>query len=144
VQKDGRALDVPQELQPEPDAEVRPLDDPRDVRDDQPLLVVPADDDHAEVRPQRRERVRRDPRPRARDRANERRLADVRIADEPDGGEQLELEPYATLLPRLARLELRRRAVGRRREVDVAAAAPPALRDDRALAVGRQIRDDLA
>jgi len=54
VDEDARALEVAQELVPEPGAGVRPLDEPRHVGDDE-ALPAPADD--AEVRHERGERV---------------------------------------------------------------------------------------
>ena len=74
-----------------------------------------------------------------RDARDERRLAGVGKADEPDVGEQLQLQPKLSLLARLARLRLARRAIGRRREVRVAEAAASALGDEHALADVGQI-----
>ena len=55
------------------------------------------------------------------------------IADQADVGDQVQLETQPPLLARRARLRVARRLVGRRREVHVAAAAAPAVRDDDAL-----------
>ena len=90
VQEHLRALDVPQEPMPEAGALGRALDQARDVGEDEAPVLRHADD--AEVRSQRRERVVGDLRPRARDHRQERRLADVRVAEEARLGEELQLE----------------------------------------------------
>ena len=97
----------------------------------------------AEVRDERRERVVGDLRARARDRADERALADVGEAEQADVGHHLELEPQVLLLPGFAGLGAARRAVVRRREVDVAAPAAAAARDDDALARGVDVEEEL-
>ncbi len=53
--------------------------------------------------------------------------------EQPDVGQQLELEPDRPLLGRRARLGAARRAIGRGREVDVAAPPSAPLRGDEAL-----------
>src|SRR5439155_175200 len=63
-----------------------------------------------------------------RDGADERRLPDVREADEPDVGQHAELEAQVPALARGAPLGAAGRAVGRRREVHVATAAVPPSR----------------
>ena len=93
----------------------------------------------AQVRDQRRERVVGDLGARRGDAGDQRRLADVGEAEQADVGEQLELEADGALLAGRARLGLARRPVGRRREVDVAAAALAALGDD---AAARRARAD--
>jgi hypothetical protein len=72
------------------------------------------------------------------------RLAGVRQTGEPDVGEHAQLERELAHLARLATRELARRAVHARLEVDVAQAAGPAAREQRALAVLRQVGDQLA
>ena len=96
--------------------------------------------DRAQVRHQRRERIVGDLGAGGGDARDQRRLADVGEAEQPDVGEQLELEADVALLARRARLGLARRAIGRRREVDVAAPALAALGDDEPLAVRRADR----
>ncbi len=97
--------------------------------------------DDAEIRRQRRERVVGDLRPRGGDARNQRRLAGVRKADEPDVRQQLEMEPEVFLFAGQTRFGPPRRAVRRRRKVRVSTPAEPALRDQHALARLRQIRD---
>ena len=121
-------LDVLQEAVPEARALGGAWDEAGNVGEDEARLVTDAH--HAEVRRERRERVIRDLRLRARDRADERRLADVREAEETHVGHHLELEAELQLLAGLARLGAARGAVVRRREVDVAAPALAAARDD--------------
>ena len=119
------ALEVAEELMAEAEAAMRALDQSGHVGDDEAAIVAQAD--HAEIRRQRGERVVGDLRPRRRDARDERRLAGVGKADEPDVGEQLQLEAEILLLARFARLHLARRAVGGGREVRVAQAAAAAL-----------------
>ena len=57
-------------------------------------------------------------------------LPGVREADQPGVGDDLQFERDPALFALLARLELPRGAVGRALEVDVAATALAALRDD--------------
>ena len=108
----------------EAQAAVRAFDEPGHVGDDEAAVVAQADD--AEIRRQRGERVVGDLRPRRRDARDQRRLAGVGEANEPDVGEQLQLEPQILVFAGLARLDFARRAVGRRREARVAHAAAAA------------------
>ena len=107
----ARALDVPQELQPEPLPFVRAFDDARDVGDDERAVVAELHD--AEVGRERRERIVGDLGPRGGDDRQQRRLAGVRLADEPDVGDELELELERARLAVLARLILARRLMRR-------------------------------
>src|SRR3954452_23684647 len=108
-----------QEPVTEPGARVRALDEARNVGDDERPLARQADG--AEVRNQGGERVIGDLWPRRGDAGDQRRLADVREAEQADVREQLELEPDGALLAGRPRFGLARGAVGRRREVDVPA-----------------------
>ncbi len=97
----------------------------------------------AEVRDQGRERVRAHLRLRARHGADERALADVRKAEQPDVGHHLQLEPELLLFARFARLGAARCAIVRRREVDVASATAPAAGDDDLFALRVHVEDGL-
>ena len=97
----------------------------------------------AEVRHERRERVVGDLGARARDGADERALADVGEAEQAHVGHHLELEAQVQLLPGLAGLGAARRAVVGRREVDVAAPAAAAARDDDPLADVVDVEEEL-
>ena len=131
MEQRAAALDVLQEAMPEARALGRAGDEPGDVGEHERRLVTDAHD--AEMRRERRERIVRDLRLRSRDCADERRLADVREAEQPDVGHDLELEAELELFAGLARLGASRRAIVRGREVDVAATAFAAARDDDAL-----------
>ena len=99
---------------------------------------------HAEVRLEGRERVVRDLRRRGGERREQRGLAGVRQPDEPDVGDQPELEAEPALLAGLAPLGVLRRLVGGRREVGVAEAAAAAPRDHRLLPDRDEVGDQLA
>ena len=126
VHEQPRALDVREEVVAEAGAAARALDQPGDVGDHE-LAVVGLE--RAEHRLERRERIGRDLRLRARDPGEQRRLARVREPDEPDVGEQLELELDRALLPRQAALGQPRGLAHGRLEALVAAAAGAAARD---------------
>ena len=136
VDKQPGALDMREELVAEAGALRRALDQARDVGQDQ--LAVRALQ-RAEDRLERRERIARDLRRRARHPRQQRRLAGVRQPDEPHVGEQLQLQ----LDPALAALEpvfrKPRRLPRGRREALVAAPAASAARHDRALARHDQV-----
>ena len=87
------ARDVAQEAVAEAVAGVGALDQAGDVGEDEGGVLVDAH--HAEVRHQRGERVVGDARARGRDAADERRLADVRKAEQADVGDQVQLERAA-------------------------------------------------
>ena len=106
--------------------------------------AVGADPDDAEVRHQRGERIVGDLRPSARDRADEGALAHVREAEQAHVGHHFQLEAELHLLPRLARLGPARRAVERRREVDVPPTAATAAGDDDLLLDGVDIEEQRA
>ena len=87
VNQDPRALDVPQELHPQPLTLVRPLDQPWEVgHHEGPEL---AEIDHPQIRLEGGERIRRDLRPRRRDSRDQGRFPRVRKAHEPDVGDEL-------------------------------------------------------
>ena len=80
----------------------------------------------------------------SRDSGEDRRLARVRQADEPDVGDQPELESEPALGARLTLLGMLRRLVGRGLEMRVAEPAATAAGDHRALADRDQVRDERA
>ena len=89
---------------------------------------------HAEVRLERGERVVGDLRLGGGHGREERRLAGVGQPDEPDVGDEPQLEPEPALLAGFALLGVLGRLVGRRLEVGVAEPAAPAAGDHRLLA----------
>src|SRR5438093_964467 len=119
---DARAFDVPQELLAEARALARALDEARDVGDDELAVIEPRD---AEIRRERRERVIRDLRPRARQRGEQARLPSVREASEPDVGDEAQLEIERAPFSGLAVHRDARRATRARHEPRVAATAAP-------------------
>ncbi len=128
MQQHAGALEVREELVPEPDALARALDQPRDVGDDE--LASLGGLDRAEHRRERRERILRDLRPCVRDPRQQRRLAGVRQTDECGVGQQLQAQVDDPFVARHAHLGVARRLARRRREALVTAPARAALRDD--------------
>ena len=98
VSQHGAALDVAEELQAQPAAEVGAGDQPRDVRDGEPHL---AGRDDSEVRDEGGERVVRDLRSRRREHRDQRGLPRRGEPDEGDVGERLQLEDDVERVPRL-------------------------------------------
>jgi hypothetical protein len=119
------ALDVPQELVPEPAPVAGALDEARDVGDDEVDVVV-ADD--PEVRGEGREGVVGDLGPGGRQARHQRGLAGVREPDQRDVGGKLELEREPALLPGLAELVEAWAAPPRGAERGVATSAAAARR----------------
>ena len=95
------------------------------------------------MRHERRERVVGDARAGRRHRADERRLADVREAEQAGVGEHAELEPERPLLAGLAGLRVARGLSRRCREVLVAEPAAAAVRDDHLVAVGAKVGEQV-
>src|SRR5438270_13736768 len=116
---------MPQELVTEPEATMRALDQSRNVGDDEAAIFAKADD--AEVRRQCGERIIRNFRTRRRDARDQRGLARVREPDKADVGEKLQLETQEFLFAFATWFVASRRAIGRRGEARVAAAAVAAL-----------------
>src|SRR5262245_64691313 len=102
------------------------------------------DADDAEIRVERREWVVGDLRARARDRADESRLARVRQPEQPNICEHSELELELAAVAGLARSSTARRAIGARLEVYVAQPTAPPAREQGCLIVPCEIRDDVA
>ena len=132
-------FEVAEESMAEAMTRVRAFDQPGHVRHDERPLAGQADD--AEVGAERGEGIVGDLRPRRRDAGDHRRLPGVGEADQPDVGEQLQMEPELLFLAGQARLGAARRAIGGRGELGVAAAADAALGDQEPLSRGRQIGD---
>ena len=125
VDEQPRALDVREEVVAEARAGAGALDQPGDVGDDE-LAVVGLE--RAQDGLERRERVRRDLRLGAGHAGEQRRLARVREADEPDVGQQLEVQLDDALVAGQAALGEPRRLAHGGLEARVAAAAGPAAR----------------
>ena len=96
-----RALEMAQEPMAEPVSGVRALDESRHVGHDERAIARQADD--AEVGNERRERIVGNLRSGRRDARDHRRLAGVRKADQPDVGEQLQVQPQIAALRRAGR-----------------------------------------
>ena len=126
VHEQPRALDVREEVVAEPGAGRGALDQPRDVGQHE-LAVLGVD--RPEHRLQRRERIRGDLRLRPRHPGQQRRLAGVRQPDEPDVGQQLQLQLDLALLARQPLLGQPRRLPHRGGEVLVPAPARAAAGD---------------
>ena len=130
--EDPGALDVAQELVPQPAALTGPLDEPGEVGHHELGLVVEADD--TQVGLEGGEGVVGDLGLGGRDRRDQRRLADAREADQGDVGHELELEAQPPLLPDLPLLGEGRGTPAVREEAGVAAPAPASFRRQPALA----------
>src|SRR5436190_36843 len=128
---------MPQKLDTETGARVRPLDQARNIGDYECLVILDLHD--PEIRLQRCKRVVGDLRLRRRNARDQRRLAGVRKADETDVGKQLQLQAQPALFAGTARLMLGRSLMRRRGEAGVAATAASAARRDEALAGFREI-----
>src|SRR4029453_755444 len=100
--EDGGASEVAEEARPEAVARVRALDQPRDVREDEARVLGDAGD--AGGGGGGGERVAGARRRRRGEGADERRLADVREAEEARVGKDAELEAKLAALARPARL----------------------------------------
>src|SRR6185503_2900162 len=141
VQEQPGAAEMAQELVAKARALRGAFDEPRDVGDDEARL---AHAHHAERGVEGRERIVRDLRPRARDRADEGGLAGVRQAEKPDVSEHAQLEGELAHLAGLAAGELAGGAVDARLEVDVAQSPGAAAREQGARAVFREVGHQLA
>ena len=104
------ALEMAEETRAEPVPLVRPFDQPGHVGDDERAIAAQPDD--AEVRHERGERIVGDLRPAAEMREIIVDLPAFGIADQPDVGQQLQVQPEILLFARQPRLRLARRAVG--------------------------------
>ena len=136
-----RPLNVLEEGVPQPDVFVRAVDQPRNVRHRDPRIIGVLH--HADHRMQCGEGVGRHLGPRRGNRTQQRRLARVGVAHQPDVGDGLEFEQKFALFARFARLPLARRPVGPGDEARIAPAAPAAGRDDHLFAVLLHIAENL-
>ena len=134
------ALDVAQKAVAEAVAFVGAFDEAGDVGDDKGLVIVGAD--HAEVGDERGEGIVGDLRLRGADDGDQRRLAGIRKSDQADVGDQLQLDEELALVAGVAILRKARRLTRGGGEVLVAPAAAPALGDEDALALVREVGDD--
>ena len=132
VHDERRALDVAEELVPEPMPLARALDEAGDVSGDEGSAALGACD--AEVRDERREGIVGDLRPRRADSRDDGALAHRRHADEGGIGHELHLELDPVLEGGLALLGEGRSPAHGGDEVDVAATSDAAGGDDNALA----------
>ena len=113
-----------QKVMPQPHTVGGALDQPRDIRHDEALLIVRLD--NAEDRRNRRKMVVCDLGTCSRAGSDKARLPDTRIADQPDIGKQLQLKAKLSSLARLTELSKGRRTVGRVGKLGIAAPAASA------------------
>ena len=121
---------------------MRAFNQTRHVANREPVQVGIFDD--ADLRVQRGERIRRDFRPRLGNGREQRGLARVRIADQPDFGHDAQFEKKIAFLARLARLRETRRLARRGGKIPVAQAAASAFAKHELLAVFSEIGDQFA
>ena len=140
--EDDRPLNVLEEGVPETDVLVRAVDQPRNIRYRDPRVIGIFH--HADHRVERGERVGGHLGARGGDRAQQRRLARVGVAYQPDVGDGFEFEQEFPLFARFARFPFTRRPVGPGDEARIATPAPAARRDDHLLAVVLHVTEDLA
>ena len=144
VDEDASPLDVAEERVTEAGPARRTFDEARNVGDRGPALVLVAEVHDAEVGLERRERVVGDLGLRGGQGREDRGLARVRQPDEPDVGDEPQLEAQPALLAGLALLGMTRRLMGRRLEMRVAEAAAATARHDRLLAGRNEIGEERA
>jgi hypothetical protein len=135
---------VPKERVTQAGTAARALDETRHVRDGRPPLVVLTELHDAEVGLEGGERVVGDLRGGGGDGRKQGRLAGVRQPDEPDVGDEAELEPEPCLRTGLALLCVAGRLVRGSLEMRVAETAAPAARDHRLLSYGHEVGQELA
>src|SRR5213078_2661780 len=112
---------------------MRAFDQPRYIRDDKATIVTHTH--NTEVGRERREWIIRDLRPRRRHARDKGRLAGVRITNQSDVREQLQLEAELLLFARLAGLYFARRTIRRSRKMRIPETAASALRDQDSVAL---------
>src|SRR5271157_6285672 len=131
---------MPQELRAQPCTFACSLNEPWDVGNHKADLVRwLADRYHAEVRLQRCERIIRDLGTRCRNARDQRALAGVGIADQPDVSQQLQLQPQHALLAGMPLFVLTRGLVRGSSEASIATPAASAARHHDALIGSREI-----
>src|ERR1019366_4147575 len=136
------ALDVAQEAVAEAVSLVRALDESGDVGNDEGLVVVRAD--NAEVRDQGGEGIVGDLRFGRADHGDQRRFAGVRKTDQTDVSDQLQFDGELALFAGVAILREPRRLARGGGEVLIAPPAAPTFGDKNALAVVREVGDEIA
>jgi hypothetical protein len=141
VQQHPRPLDVAQELVPQPDAAMRTLDQARDVCQHESEVIALS---HAKVWLQRGEWVVADFRGGRRQRRQQAGLPDVRVPDQADVSDCLELQHQPARLARLTLLGHRWRLVRGRHEVNVAQPATTAPRHHHLVVCPAQVGQQLA
>ena len=124
MQNQPRALHMAQKVMPQPHTVGGALDQARDIRHDEALLIVRLD--NAEDRRNRRKMVVCNLGTCRRAGGNKTRLPDTRIADQPNIGEQLQLKTKLSSLARLAELSKGRCTVGRVGKLGIPAPTAPA------------------
>ena len=145
MDEDAGALDVFEELDAEAGAEVCAFDEAGHVGDGEGFGVGEvADLDYAEVGFEGGEGVVGDLRLGGGEARDQRRFADVGVADEAGVGEQTEFEAVVALFAGAAELVLARGLVGGGGEVLVAAASATAFGDDDGLVGVGEVVDELA
>src|SRR5258708_5949793 len=133
---------MPEELKTEPLSFVRPLDDAGDVRHDERSTVAQLDD--AKVGRERCEWIVADLGSGRADHGEKRGLPGIRLANEPNVGNELELELEDERLAVLTRLPLAWAPVHRGREPGVPLAATPTLGKYERIALLQHLGNDFA
>ena len=147
AQEGPRAFDVPQECVSETVADMGARDETRHVGDQRGARIrlrLVARDEDAQVRGGGGERIGPDARSCLGERGEQRGLAGVGRAHQPDVGDRLELELDPALLARVPLLVMARGSVRGRHEVDVAAPAAPAASHHQAILSFEQLPERLA
>ena len=142
VRQQARALDVPQKLDSQAVAQVRALDQARDIGHHEAAEVLELH--HAQVRFERRKGIVGDLGTRRRDARNQGGLAGVRKPDQPHVRQQFQLQPQTLLIAGPAGFVLRRRLVSGGRKARVAASALAAAGHHEALSGLGEIEEPLA
>ena len=141
LEQEAGALEVLQELDPEPRARRRAGHEAGHIGHHEAMVDVHRH--HAEVRVQGREGVVGDLRVRRRDGPDEARLPRVRQADQADIGEHGQLQAQSPRFPRLAFGGLARCTVGAGLEARIAPAVEAAMGHEQALLRRHQVPDQL-
>ncbi len=132
---------MPEEAVTEAGAVAGPFDQPRDVGDDEAVIVSI---DHTEGRDERSEGIVRDPRSRRRNDRQEGGLSGVGETHQADVGDQLQRKTQLSLFARTPGGGEVRSLSGGRGEIGVAPTTAPASGDDDAISVVAQIAKALA
>src|SRR5687767_6074113 len=133
-------FNLPEKLISEAMTFMRSLDETGDVGDDECLIVIRTH--NTEVRDERCEGIVGDLWFRGADHRDQRRLAGIRQSDDPDVGDEFQLDEQLALFALLARLGKARRLAGRRGEVLIPLPAAPPFRHHDRMAVLDEIDKD--